>query len=95
VGFWTCLLRCADGTFYTGHTDNLEARLAAHQQGALRGYTSSRRPVTLVWSEVFATRDEAFRCERQIKGWSRRKKLALIAGDWEALRQSGGRSDGP
>jgi len=70
-------------------------RLADGQQGAFRAYTSSRRPVTLVWSEVFATRDEAFRCERQINGWSRRKKLALIAGDWKALRQSGGPTGGP
>lgn len=87
MAFWAYLLRCADGTFYSGHTDNLEARLAAHQRGALPGYTKSRRPVVLVWSEEFATRDEAFRRERQIKGWSRAKKIALISGDWNALLQ--------
>jgi len=85
VAFSVYLLRCSDGTFYAGHTDNLEARLAAHQRGALPGYTKSRRPVVLVWSEAFATRDEAFRRERQIKGWSRAKKIALISEDWDAL----------
>lgn len=89
MAFWAYLLHCADGTLYAGHTDDLEARLAAHRQGAFRGYTFSRRPVTLVWSEEYATRDEAFRRERQIKGWSRRKKLALIAGDWDALGGGG------
>ncbi len=47
------------------------------------GYTAGRRPVKLVWSECFPTRDEAFAAERRIKGWSRAKKEALIAGDWE------------
>ena len=85
MAFWTYLLRCVDGTFYTGHTDDLEARLAGHQRGALPGYTKSRRPVVLVWSQEFASREDAFSRERQIKGWSRRKKQALIDGDWEAL----------
>lgn len=80
--FWTYLLRCNDGSYYAGHTDNLEVRLAQHHSGALGGYTAKRLPVTLVWSENFATRDDAFAAERRIKGWSRAKKEALIAGDW-------------
>ena len=94
VVFSTYLLRCNDGSYYTGHTDNLEYRLAQHQSGALGGYTAKRLPVTLVWSESFATRDDAFAAERRIKGWRRAKKEALIAGDWELIsRLAKGRSD--
>ena len=85
MAFYVYILRCADGFYYTGHTDNPEARLTAHQNGTIRGYTFSRRPVTLVFTEQFATRQEAFERERQIKGWSRAKKEALIKGDWEKL----------
>jgi predicted GIY-YIG superfamily endonuclease len=80
------MLRCADGSYYVGHSDDLEARVAAHQSGLIEGYTRSRRPVTLVWCQEFAERDEAFRAERQIKGWNRAKKEALIRGDWDALQ---------
>ena len=82
MDFWVYILRCADGFYYTGHTDNLEKRIAEHQAGAVPGYTFSRRPVTLVYRETFATREEALASERQIKGWSRRKKEAMIRGDW-------------
>jgi putative endonuclease len=85
MAFWTYMLRCRDGHYYIGHTDNLELRIAAHQSGALGGYTLHRRPVTLVWSADFPTRYEALSAERQIKGWSRAKKIALIAGDWDAI----------
>ena len=59
--------------------------MAQHSTGELGGYTAKRRPVMLVWSENFVTREEALTAERQIKGWSRAKKEALIAGDWERL----------
>lgn len=85
--FHTYLLRCADGSYYAGHTDQLEVRLAQHQAGLTGGYTSRRRPVELVWSERFSNRDEAFAAERRIKGWGRAKKEALIAGDWERLSE--------
>ena len=88
--FYTYMLKCADGRFYVGHTDNLEARIAGHQSGIVGGYTKSRRPVELVWYQEFATRYEAIAAERQIKGWSRAnwsraKKQALIAGDWDLI----------
>ncbi|NBC88767.1 MAG: GIY-YIG nuclease family protein [Alphaproteobacteria bacterium] len=83
--FHAYLLRCNDGSYYAGHTDDLETRLAQHRSGALGGYTAKRRPVTLVWSEAFASRDEAFAAERRIKGWNRAKKEALIAGDWTRI----------
>ena len=85
MNFWVYILRCADGSYYTGHTDNLEKRVAEHQVGELPGYTLSRRPVTVVYSEAFMTREEALACERQIKGWSRRKKEAMMRGDWKEV----------
>ena len=96
--FWTYLLRCRDGSFYCGHTDNLEARIGQHQAGAIEGcYTKHRRPVTLAWSQDFPSRLEALEAERRIKGWTRAKKQALIRGDWAGLsllarnRQGAGR----
>jgi predicted GIY-YIG superfamily endonuclease len=86
MDFFAYLLLCNDGSYYAGHTDDIDLRMAQHQSGLLGGYTASRRPVQLVWSERFPTRDEAFACERKLKGWSRAKKQALIAGDWELVR---------
>jgi tRNA/rRNA methyltransferase len=88
VTFWTYLLHCADRTYYTGHTDDLEKRLYQHQEGVLGGYTSTRRPVELVWAEAFDTRDEAKTAELKIKNWSRAKKEALIAKDWDRLKRA-------
>jgi len=87
MAFWTYMLKCADDSFYIGHTDHLEQRMAAHGTGALRCYTSNRRPVSLVWSQEFATREEALAAERQLKGWSRKKKEALVHGDWQEIRR--------
>jgi putative endonuclease len=80
------MLHCADQTFYVGHTDNLDQRMAQHISGALPGYTQTRLPVKLVWSEYFSTRIEALTVERQLKGWSKLKKLALIRGDWPCIQ---------
>jgi predicted GIY-YIG superfamily endonuclease len=85
VAFWTYILKCSDGRFYTGHTDDLERRIGEHQAGGCCGFTSRRRPVTLVWSQDFPTRIEALEAERRIKPWSRAKKEALIRQDWKAL----------
>ena len=95
MAFWKYILLCADGKYYVGHSENLEQRIAQHQSGLCGGYTLHRRPVELVWSEHFQTRYEALSAERQIKGWSRAKKTALIAGDWELVsRLSRGGPDG-
>ena len=84
--FWVYLLKCADQSYYTGHTDNLENRLMQHHQKMHPAcFTATRLPVLLVFSQAFANREEALASERQIKGWSRKKKEALIKGDWEAL----------
>ena len=72
------MLRCSDGSCYVRQTNDLEHRLAAHERGAIEGYTLARRPAELVFSDQFSTRLEAFYLERQIKGWSRARKEALI-----------------
>ena len=87
MSFYVYILCCADGSYYVGHTDDLERRLAAHQSGEISGYTSSRRPVKLVFCDALSSREDAFLCERQIKGWSRRKKQALIRRDWDGLKR--------
>jgi putative endonuclease len=81
--FWVYVLRCADNSYYTGHTDNLDKRVAEHASGAIATcYTFKRRPLELLFSQEFATREEALASEQQIKGWSRRKKEAMMRGDW-------------
>jgi tRNA/rRNA methyltransferase len=84
--FHTYLLRCSDRSYYVGHTDDLDARINQHRSGSVPGYTATRLPVELLWSQDFGDRDQAFAAERQIKGWSRAKKEALIAGDYDLLR---------
>jgi predicted GIY-YIG superfamily endonuclease len=85
MGFWAYVLYCADRSFYVGHTEDLDVRIPMHMSGEFGGYTSTRLPVTLVWCDEFAIRYEALSAERQIKGWSRAKKLALIRGDWALI----------
>jgi predicted GIY-YIG superfamily endonuclease len=87
MDFYVYILRCADGSYYTGHTNDRDARVAAHHRGELKAYTSSRLPVVLVFSQEFPTREEALASERQIKGWSRQKKEAMIRGDWDEVRR--------
>jgi predicted GIY-YIG superfamily endonuclease len=83
MAFWTYILRCADSSYYTGHTDNLEKRIAEHHSGAITScYTYTRRPLELVFTQDFKTREEALASEQQIKGWSRKKKEAMMRGDW-------------
>jgi len=86
--FWLYMLRCADGSYYVGHTDDLEKRVAEHQAAAIPGHTCARRPVSLVYAAEMVTRDEAIQRERQVKGWSRAKKEALVRGDWERVARS-------
>lgn len=76
---YTYILRCGDGSLYTGWTNDLERRLAAHNAGRGGKYTRSHRPVTLAYYETFSTREEAMHREAAIKQLSRQEKLALIA----------------
>jgi putative endonuclease len=86
-GAWLYILKCADGSYYTGTArTTLEQRIAEHNSGHFDGYTTTRRPVALVYSQWFDRITDAIAAERQVKGWSRAKKEALIRGDFEALK---------
>lgn len=88
MAFWAYIVRCSDGSYYAGHTDDLELRIAQHHVGHFPDcYTFSRRPLELVWASDFPSRIEALETERRIKGWSRVKKEALIREDWAALQR--------
>jgi predicted GIY-YIG superfamily endonuclease len=84
--FFVYILRCAGASYYVGQTDCLEQRLEQHAEGQI-GYTATRKPVELNWSGEFETREAAIAFERQIKGWSRAKKEALMRGDWSQVQQ--------
>jgi putative endonuclease len=82
------MLKCSDDSFYVGSTrTTLEARLAEHDAGAFDGYTATRRPVSLAWFQEFPVITDANAVERQIKGWSRAKKMALMNGDFDRIKQ--------
>ncbi len=79
------ILKCANGNYYTGSTKNLELRLAQHQNDEGANYTRKNLPVELVYYEEFTRIDEAFYREKQVQGWSRKKKEALIKGNYHEL----------
>ena len=88
-GCWLYVVRCADGSFYTGTTrTDVGARVGQHNAGLFpESYTFRRRPVTLAFAEHFPSITDAIAMERRVKGWSRRKKQAMIDGEWEMLPQ--------
>jgi predicted GIY-YIG superfamily endonuclease len=85
MAFWVYMLQCADLSYYVGHTNDLQKRVLEHQTGELHTYTATRRPVRVVFTQEFLSREEALTAELQIKGWSRKKKQALIRGDWPEI----------
>ncbi len=86
--YYVYILKCSDGSYYTGSASDLSRRIWEHQEGVEpTAYTFRRRPVELVWSEEVETHFEALTHERQIKGWSRVKKEALIRGDFQAIHE--------
>jgi len=88
TGAFLYIVRCADGSYYTGTTrDELERRIAEHNSGYFGGFTATRRAVVLVYSQWFERITDAIAAERQIKGWSRAKKEALMRGDFGVLRK--------
>jgi|SRR5437016_4561025 len=99
MGAYLYILLCADGSYYVGTTIvGLERRLAEHEAGTFDGYTAQRRPVKLVFHQHFGRLEDTAAAERQIKGWRREKKEALIRGDYASLpllarRGSGKRTD--
>ncbi len=85
--YWVYIVQCADDSFYTGVSSKPDQRIAAHNFGIdPRAYTYTRRPVTLVYSQEFSDPNEAIAAEKKLKGWSRAKKIALVAGDWDEIR---------
>ncbi len=94
MGAFVYVLRCADDSFYVGSatSDDLSKRIAQHETGAFPGYTYTG--VRLVWSEHFERIVDAIAAERQIKGWSRKKKEALVKGDWDEISQHAKRRAG-
>ena len=83
--FYVYILKCNDNSYYVGHTDNIESRIAAHQQKTIPCYTNSRLPISVMFIQDFGSRDEAFSAERQIKKWTRKKKEALIEQNWSKV----------
>jgi putative endonuclease len=87
-GAYVYIVECRDGSLYVGTTrSSLEMRIAQHNAGTFPGYTASRRPVELVFSQWFDRITDAIENERRVKGWSRAKKQALIRGDFTSLQQ--------
>ena len=80
------ILRCADGSFYIGETNDVLSRLGRHNNGTAATHTAVRRPVQLVYIEEYSSRDDCLKRERQLKRWTRAKKEALIAGDATRLK---------
>ena len=81
------IARCSDGTFYVGHTENLDLRGNEHNDGRGARYTALRCPVRFVHTEIFESLEAAVRRERQLKRWSHAKKQALISGNLQRLKQ--------
>jgi len=91
--FFMYILQCADGSYYVGHTDDLEARMVQHHSGLGSAHTRRHLPVTLVWHQEFESRLEALEMERRVKGWRREKKEALIEGRMEDLKRLSSRGE--
>jgi len=86
MGGFVYILLCCDGSYYVGCTSgSMEKRVAEHEAGTFDGYTAHRRPITLVFQRAFERIEEAVSAERQVKGWRRAKKEALIRGGYAAL----------
>lgn len=86
--YYVYIVECKDNSFYTGVTNNLETRISEHNFGIdLNSYTYDKRPVNLVFSQHFTNVLDAISAEKQIKGWSRKKKLALINSDFDLLKE--------
>jgi putative endonuclease len=80
------ILECSDGSYYTGSTNNLELRIEQHSIGEGANHTKNRLPVTLLYAEEYEHVAEVFKREKQVQGWNRKKKEALIRGEVEMLK---------
>ena len=88
MNYFVYILQCSDSSYYTGITNNLEKRVAEHNAGLdKKAYTFTKKPVTLVYCDSFNDPNQAIACEKQIKGWTRAKKKALIESNWDKLKE--------
>ena len=85
---WVYIFQCNDNSFYTGSTSNLQIRIYQHENNLVKCYTNSKHPLELVFQQEFEKIEDAVKAERQIKGWKRKKKIALIEGDFDLLHES-------
>jgi predicted GIY-YIG superfamily endonuclease len=85
MAFSLYILECGDGTLYVSHTDDINRRMRQHSDGRADAYTATRHPLKLRHVEEFESREQALAMERKLKGWSRAKKFAYMAGDWSAV----------
>jgi len=84
--YFVYIVRCSDGLYYTGVTNDMERRLGEHNSGKnIHSFTFKRRPVLLMYTQQFSDIDQAIAWEKQLKGWGRKKKEALFRQDWKAL----------
>ena len=86
MDFYLYILKCVDGSYYIGHTNDIQKRIAEHNDGKASAYTATRLPVTIVYTDTFQTRRDAFLVERKIKKWRREKKEAFIRQHWNELQ---------
>ena len=88
MAFYVYIVKCSNGKFYTGNTSNLNLRISQHITGSdPKSYTYKLRPIKLVWAQEFPTRYDALSAEKQIKGWSHSKKLALTENDFKKIHR--------
>ena len=86
--YFVYILKCNDGSYYTGVTNDIDRRFYEHQNGEnTRCYTYRKRPLTIVFCEEFSDVNQAIALEKQIKGWTRKKKEAIIEKNWEKLKE--------
>ena len=93
MAFYVYIIRCCDGSYYTGYTRDIVQRVEEHNKGKASKYTSSRRPVELIYSESHATKGLAMKREIEIKGWNRMQKQTLIDGNMAGSKPSGEKHD--
>jgi putative endonuclease len=86
--YYVYIVQCSDGSYYIGVTNNLNRRISEHNEGIIQtAYTYKRRPVVLKYSQHFTDINNAIAWEKQLKGWSRKKKEALIEGNWDMIKE--------
>ena len=85
--FYVYIIKCCDDSYYTNHTDNIEKRIYEHKNQRYDNYTAFRLPLEVVYVQTFPSRNDAFFAERRIKGWTRKKKEALILKKWNDLKK--------